>query len=248
MVDKSNQASDQKRWWSTLPTWQAIAAILGGVGSFLAAVVALAVFLSSSDGAPPVASPSPAASSLEGKTPGSSPAPAATSPSLREIPPAFEDTGCFYDVHADNRRGAEAHQILDEGRVDQQFVAVYPFVWSMTVVIGHDPSRTPDPVEIALLNSDGQELYSNTATIADNAGTEVRFAPVEVIPGETYTLRLINTSGRTLGVYMYAETSPDGSKHKPTATGTTLVYGEERRPDGQRTEAVSACIGGATRN
>ncbi len=113
------------------------------------------------------------------------------------------------------------------------------------MIIGYDPAKSPGPVRLALLDDDRTVLAQHPIPILNNKETVYRFYPVPVTPGKTYWLVVENTAGMTLGIYMHYLPDQNGEHRKPPGTGTTLVYGEVQRDDGERQDSLAGCVAGA---
>jgi hypothetical protein len=168
-----------------------------------------------------------------------------------DLPKGYRETKCIYNQEGsefDRYSPKEAHSIIPDGRIEQEFTAPEPYIWWIDVITGYQPNQKPGPVELALLNEDRDVLARNPkVSILNNRQTIFRFLPVKVTPGKRYWIRLINNSGITLGVYMRYIPGVNGEHRKPPDTGATLVYGERNVDDGEGPDVLVGCAEGAQR-
>ncbi|WP_131738201.1 hypothetical protein [Actinomadura roseirufa] len=163
-------------------------------------------------------------------------------PPIREPGPGFRDTGCAYEVTNDSAKGAQPYQITRVGGVDQPFRPSKHYLWSIAVVIGHRDEEHPEDVTLGIFNGK-DTVFQKSTPITNNATTEIRFSPQRVVPGKTYTVRVINSSGITLGVYM----APRRVAEHAERLGQAEVHGQERLADGPRPDVLTGCVGEAER-
>jgi hypothetical protein len=123
-----------------------------------------------------------------GPSSNSSSSDASSSPTSTPLQGPYVDAeGCFYDVTNDSNAGAEAHQIRDQGRIQQNFTATLPYIRSFSVVIGYEGTR-PGKVKLQLRDGD-KILRQDSVEIVNNRGTQLRLdPPIRVEIGRTYTL------------------------------------------------------------
>ncbi len=162
-----------------------------------------------------------------------------------ELPQDFTDSGCIYEVTNDQAKGAAPHQILKGGVVEQDIIAPAKYVWSIGVVIGYQGPQGKDlRVPVYLRLRDGKRtLFAELKIVKNNQTTEARFPPRRVVPGRQYTVQIENVSDMTIGVYMASREGATGDR----SLGAARAYLEERRPDGERQEVLTGCVGAAAR-
>ncbi|TKK81212.1 hypothetical protein FDA94_33640 [Herbidospora galbida] len=167
-----------------------------------------------------------------------------TPPKPYVLPSEFHDTDCVYEVSNDQKLGAEAFQLLPDGHVDQEFVPASPYVWTIGVVVGWEQGM-PDKLTLAVMHGDAV-LYRAAVTPSNNGGTYQSFPPIRVERGQTYTLRVDNTTGMKIGVYI-APVTPE-SVVGADRLGSLRIVGEDRAPNRRLPgRALTGCVGGAER-
>nr|WP_157554709.1 hypothetical protein [Herbidospora sakaeratensis] len=103
----------------------------------------------------------------------------------------------------------------------------------------------PDKLTLAVMRDDAV-LHRAALTPSNNGGTYGAFPPIRVEPGQIYTLRLDNTTGMKIGVYV-APVTPE-SVIAADRLGSLTITGEDRAPNRELPDrALSGCVGGAER-
>ncbi|GAB1823456.1 hypothetical protein [Herbidospora sp. RD11066] len=154
----------------------------------------------------------------------------------------LRDHTCIYEV---TRLGATPFMISPDGHVDQEFTATTPYIWAMRTAVGWKGNQVPDRLTLAILSGDTIIQRATVVPVRDG-GTEARFTPVEVTPGARYRLRVGNTTGIPIGVYLAPVSA--ATVRNPATIGPVALSGLDQAPDTTRLDlALSSCVGGAIR-
>jgi len=142
--------------------------------------------------------------------------------------------------YVDNKKGI-SHEIPPIKSASQDFTSSLPFVNSVGIIAAVDPRHRTTPqhrITLQLLDQNDNVLFKRQVQLIDNDMTTASFAPIPVVIGKRYWLRVINDSPDIIGVYLN-DPARAGQVARPTARA--LLDGELPDPPPHRDPNGALC-------